>query len=63
MDLFFIFMLAVGLSMAAFAVSISAGLCTLRNSDWNALKAALFFGVFQWESFSAGLAVLHSELL
>lgn len=54
MDLFFIFMLAVGLSMDAFAVSISCGLCTVKKQHWNAFKAALFFGVFQWGMLSLG---------
>ncbi len=54
MDYFFIIMLAVGLAMDAFAVSVSCGLCVLRQRYFNALKAALFFGVFQWGMLSLG---------
>lgn len=54
MDLFFIIMLAVGLAMDAFAVSISCGLCVVKNRVINAFKAALFFGVFQWGMLSLG---------
>lgn len=54
MDLFFIIMLAVGLAMDAFAVSVSCGLCVIQKKYFNALKAALFFGVFQWGMLSLG---------
>ncbi len=54
MDFFFIIMLAVGLAMDAFAVSISCGLCVLNKQHWNAFKVALFFGVFQWGMISLG---------
>lgn len=47
MDLFSTMVLAVGLSMDALAVSISAGI-TLKEIKWTqALKIGLFFGVFQ----------------
>ncbi|MDD4295642.1 MAG: manganese efflux pump [Ruminiclostridium sp.] len=54
MDLFFVIMLAVGLAMDAFAVSISCGLCVLNKQHRNAFKAALFFGFFQWGMISLG---------
>lgn len=54
MDFFFIIMLAVGLAMDAFAVSVSCGLCVVKNRYFNALKAALFFGIFQWGMLSLG---------
>jgi len=52
--LFFIIMLAVGLAMDAFAVSVSCGLCVIKRRKWNALRAALFFGIFQWGMLSLG---------
>lgn len=54
MDLFFVIMLALGLAMDAFAVSVSCGLCVIRRRSINALKAALFFGIFQWGMLSLG---------
>lgn len=54
MDFFFVVMLAIGLAMDAFAVSVSCGLCVVRKRYWNALKAALFFGFFQWGMLSLG---------
>jgi putative Mn2+ efflux pump MntP len=54
MDLFFVIMLAVGLAMDAFAVSVSCGLCVVKRRYWKALKAALFFGFFQWGMLSLG---------
>jgi len=54
MDFIFIVLLAVGLAMDAFAVSISCGLCVVKNRVSNAFKAALFFGVFQWGMLSLG---------
>lgn len=54
MDLFFIIMLAVGLAMDAFAVSVSCGLCVIEKRYGNALKTALFFGFFQWGMLSLG---------
>jgi len=54
MDLLFIIMLALGLAMDAFAVSVSCGLCVVKRRYWNAFRAALFFGVFQWGMLSLG---------
>ncbi|NLN63982.1 MAG: manganese efflux pump [Clostridiaceae bacterium] len=54
MDIFFIFMVAVGLAMDAFAVSVSCGLCVIERRLQNALKAALFFGFFQWGMLTLG---------
>ncbi|MBP7175370.1 MAG: manganese efflux pump [Thermoclostridium sp.] len=54
MDLFFILMLAVGLAMDAFAVSVYCGLCVLQKRTFHATKAALFFGFFQWGMLSLG---------
>ncbi len=54
MDFFFIIMLAVGLAMDAFAVSVSCGLCVVKKRYFNAFKAALFFGIFQWGMLSLG---------
>jgi manganese efflux pump family protein len=39
--------IAVGLSMDAFAVSVSAGLCVTDLKTRHALRAAFFFGAFQ----------------
>ena len=47
MELTTIFLIAVGLSMDAFAVSISSGLCMDRLLWRSALRIALFFGGFQ----------------
>lgn len=54
MDYFFIIALAVGLAMDAFAVSVSCGLCVIKKRYFNALRAALFFGFFQWGMLSLG---------
>ncbi|HEY8421923.1 MAG TPA: manganese efflux pump MntP family protein [Thermoclostridium sp.] len=54
MDYFFIIALAVGLAMDAFAVSVSCGLCVIKRRYWNAVRAALFFGFFQWGMISLG---------
>ena len=54
MEYFFIIALAVGLAMDAFAVSVSCGLCVLKRRYWNAVRAALFFGFFQWGMISLG---------
>jgi len=54
MDYFFITALAVGLAMDAFAVSVSCGLCVIKRRYWNAGRAALFFGLFQWGMLSLG---------
>lgn len=47
MGFFSLFLLAVGLSMDAFAVSICKGLAMKRMNYRNAVKAGLFFGIFQ----------------
>lgn len=47
MGFFSLFLLAVGLSMDAFAVSICKGLTMKRMNYGNAVKAGLFFGIFQ----------------
>lgn len=47
MGFFSLFLLAVGLSMDAFAVSICKGLSMKRMNYKNAVKAGLFFGIFQ----------------
>ncbi|NLM11854.1 MAG: manganese efflux pump [Clostridiaceae bacterium] len=54
MDYFFIIALAIGLAMDAFAVSVSCGLCVIKRRYWNAVRAALFFGFFQWGMLSLG---------
>lgn len=54
MDYSFIIALALGLAMDAFAVSISCGVCVVKNRYWNAIRVALFFGIFQWGMFSLG---------
>ena len=46
MDLIFIFLIAVGLAMDAFSVSITKGL-VMKSTVKHALIIALFFGVFQ----------------
>lgn len=47
MDIFTLFMLAVGLSMDAFAVSISNGMSYAHYHKKQIVSAALAFGVFQ----------------
>ncbi len=47
MDFFFIVIIAVSLSMDAFAVSISCGFMVPSPKRWNALKIAFSFGFFQ----------------
>ena len=42
MDYSFIIALALGLAMDAFAVSISCGVCVVKNRYWNAIRVALF---------------------
>lgn len=54
MDYFFIIGLAVGLAMDAFAVAVSCGLCVIKRRYWNAIRTALFFGIFQWGMLSLG---------
>ncbi len=56
MNIFEIFLIAIGLAMDAFAVSIGLGGCHTHNNNSRhllALKAALFFGIFQ-----AGMPVI-----
>jgi len=47
MNLFELFLIAVGLSMDAFAVSICKGLATVKDEMKTALIAGLWFGCFQ----------------
>lgn len=47
MDLVTIILIAVGLAMDAFAVSISCGLSDAKNTSRNALKTGIAFGLFQ----------------
>lgn len=47
MDLLSVIVIAIGLAMDAFAVSISCGLTILTPKRWNALKIAFSFGAFQ----------------
>lgn len=47
MDIFSVILIAIGLSMDAFAVSVSCGLGKPDDRDKNAWKAAFFFGGFQ----------------
>lgn len=47
MDLISILLIAFGLSMDSFAVSISQGICTKKLLTSQALKLALIFGLFQ----------------
>ena len=54
MDFVFIVLMSVGLAMDAFAVSVSCGLCVIEKRNRNALKAAIFFGFFQWWMLTAG---------
>ncbi len=54
MDLISVILIAVGLAMDAFAVSVSCGLCIVRERYRIALKTALFFGFFQWGMLSLG---------
>jgi putative Mn2+ efflux pump MntP len=46
-DIFSILLIAIGLAMDAFAVSISSGFIIKQIEIKNALKIALFFGLFQ----------------
>jgi putative Mn2+ efflux pump MntP len=54
MDSISIVLIAVGLAMDAFAVSVSCGLCTVRKRYVIALKSAFMFGFFQWGMLSLG---------
>jgi len=48
MSVISIFLIAVGLSMDAFAVSLTIGMNTKKNDKWKmALKSSAFFGGFQ----------------
>jgi len=47
MDLPYVIVIAIGLAMDAFAISISCGLTVLPPKRWNALKIAFSFGAFQ----------------
>ena len=47
MHIIMIILIALGLAMDAFAVSISSGITIKRSRFKNALKIALFFGMFQ----------------
>ena len=42
-----LFTTAIALSMDAFAVAVSCGICKKTNSLWIQIKLALFFGIFQ----------------
>ncbi len=46
MELLTLFLIALGLSMDALAVSVSNGMCG-RNARWISLKSAVVFGIFQ----------------
>jgi putative Mn2+ efflux pump MntP len=54
MDLISIVLIAIGLAMDAFAVSVSCGLCTFYKRYMIALKAAFMFGFFQCGMLSLG---------
>ncbi|MDO9548400.1 MAG: manganese efflux pump MntP family protein [Candidatus Marinimicrobia bacterium] len=47
MDFLSVFVIAVGLAMDAFAVSISCGFTVPSPKRWNAMKIAASFGAFQ----------------
>ena len=47
MDLLTIFLIAIGLSLDAFAVSITAGAVMKYFNSGDAFKMAFFFGAFQ----------------
>ena len=47
MDLISIALLAISLSMDAFAVSIGNGITIRKLRPWHAIKTGLFFGLFQ----------------
>lgn len=63
MDLFTIVLIAFGLAMDAFAVSITSGVAIKRIRVRNIFKIALFFGSFQaimpLIGWSAGISVRH----
>ena len=47
MELFTLFLIAIGLSMDAFAVALINGLCASKSRIRYALRVGLFFGFFQ----------------
>lgn len=53
MRLLEVLLLAIGLAMDAFAVSVSCGMCDPKNRRGNCLRAGIAFGVFQ-----AGMLVI-----
>lgn len=53
MNLYSILLIALSLSMDAFAISISLGLTCHHKQDYTAIKAGLSFGIFQ-----SGMAIL-----
>lgn len=46
-SIYTVIMIGVGLSMDAFAVSITSGVCVKEMKTISAVKIALFFGIFQ----------------
>ncbi len=54
MSIAVIILIALGLAMDAFAVSVSCGLCILQKRYLNALKVGFLFGFFQWGMLSLG---------
>lgn len=60
MDIFSVILIAIGLSMDAFAVSISCGLGKPGDRWKNAWKAAFFFGGFQAGMTAIGWSLGHT---
>ena len=54
MDLISIVLIAIGLAMDAFAVSVSCGVCVNYGRYVIAFKSAFMFGFFQWGMLSLG---------
>lgn len=54
MSIAVIILIALGLAMDAFAVSVSCGLCIIDKRYVNALKVGFLFGFFQWGMLSLG---------
>ena len=54
MSIAVVILIALGLAMDAFAVSVSCGLCIIDRRYANALKVAFLFGFFQWGMLSLG---------
>lgn len=48
MDILSVILIAVGLSMDAFAVAITSGFATRELKNWQAVRMAVFFGGFQF---------------